>query len=83
MRKEMTFCIEKGILRGNVVENFHIAESFALLSSWACATPCGFASLITTAVSRTLVAREAEGEGEGEGGTGVNPLKCRCILTRE
>lgn len=26
--------------------------------------PCGFASLITTAVSRTLVAREAEGEGE-------------------
>lgn len=77
MRKEMTFCI--GILRGNVVENFHIAESFALLSSWACATPCGFASLITTAVSRTLVAREEEGEG----GTGVNPLKRRCILTRE
>lgn len=81
MRKEMTFSIEKGILRGNVVENFHIAESFALLSSCPCTTPCGFASLITTAVSRTLVAREAEGEGEG--GTGVNPLKCRCILTRE
>lgn len=71
----MIFSIEKGILRGNVVENFHIAESFALLSSWACATPCGFASLITTAVSRR--------RGEGEGETGVNPLKCRCILTRE
>lgn len=65
MRKEMTFCIEKGILRGNVVENFYIAESFALLSSCPCTTPCGFASLITTAVSRTLVGGEAEGEGDG------------------